>query len=175
MSTIPHRASARHAAMGLLVVLAMTSSDASGNDAPGAARPQRGPHRQPTPPSDALSLMEGSWVRREWLESWVLHPRKGSPMCSTTHKWGSVLLRSLWIKHELPCSYGKHIEPTIANRSVVVARNVLKSVVSGYLYHKSGRECWVDEHGVPNPLPKGGNDWLRHKCKKKKGRARRCE
>jgi hypothetical protein len=32
-------------------------------------------------------------------------------------------------------------------RQIVVTRNWFESVVSGYLYHKTGRECWLDWFG----------------------------
>ena len=34
-------------------------------------------------------------------------------------------------------------------RHVVVTRSWYDSIVSGYLYHKSGRECWLDQDGLP--------------------------
>jgi len=34
-------------------------------------------------------------------------------------------------------------------RHVVVTRPWYDSIVSGYLYHKSGRECWLDQEGQP--------------------------
>ena len=37
------------------------------------------------------------------------------------------------------------------------------ATVSGYLYHKTGRECWLDHQGTPNPFQRKANtnDWLR--------------
>ena len=40
-------------------------------------------------------------------------------------------------------------------------RNMYEAIVSGYLYHKRGHECSVDEVGHPNPSPIGGNDAFR--------------
>jgi hypothetical protein len=34
-------------------------------------------------------------------------------------------------------------------RHVVVVRNFYEALVSGYLYHKSGRECWLSPFGKP--------------------------
>lgn len=65
-------------------------------------------------------------------------------------------------QYHLNCSCSEHIPPQMPQRSIVVARNVQESIVSGYLYHKTGRECWVNENGIPNPLPSGGNDHFRH-------------
>jgi len=36
---------------------------------------------------------------------------------------------------------------TKQERTVVVIRNLVDSIISGYLYHKSGRECWTDLRG----------------------------
>lgn len=35
-------------------------------------------------------------------------------------------------------------------RQVVVTRNWYDSIISGYLYHRSGKECWLDWFGQPN-------------------------
>ena len=40
-----------------------------------------------------------------------------------------------------------HLPPDY--RHVVVTRPWYDSIVSGYLYHKSGRECWLDQEGQP--------------------------
>jgi len=32
-------------------------------------------------------------------------------------------------------------------RDVIISRNIYHSLVSGYLYHKTGRECWLDADG----------------------------
>jgi len=34
-------------------------------------------------------------------------------------------------------------------RHVVVTRPWYDSIISGFLYHKSGRECWLDQNGMP--------------------------
>jgi hypothetical protein len=38
-------------------------------------------------------------------------------------------------------------------RHVVFVRNYVEAFVSGYLYHKTGRECWLDPDGYPNGKP----------------------
>jgi hypothetical protein len=40
-------------------------------------------------------------------------------------------------------------------RHVVVSRNWYNTIISGYLYHKAGKECWLDLYGKPE---QGG--WL---------------
>lgn len=32
-------------------------------------------------------------------------------------------------------------------RAVIITRNMVDSIISGYLYHKAGRECWLDSVG----------------------------
>lgn len=53
--------------------------------------------------------------------------------------------------------------PNTDYRDVIVLRNIYDTLVSGYLYHLSGRECWTDwygraEKGVVSPFTK---DWQR--------------
>ena len=42
-------------------------------------------------------------------------------------------------------------------RTVFVTRNWYDTIISGYLYHKSGRECWLSSGGKS-----GHNGWLLH-------------
>jgi hypothetical protein len=50
-------------------------------------------------------------------------------------------------------------------RHVVVTRNWYDALISGYLYHKSGKECWLDWFGRPNHkgwlLKNKEEDWER--------------
>ena len=86
------------------------------------------------------------------------------PWCATTHKWGTILLKQVLIpKYGLSCTFKGRIAHRLPRNSIVVARNVQESIVSGYLYHKGGHECWLDINGTPNPYPQGGNDWLRER------------
>jgi len=41
-------------------------------------------------------------------------------------------------------------------REVLIVRNLYSTLVSGYTYHKSGRECWLDAFGVPDDI------WLKN-------------
>mmetsp|Transcript_10793 Transcript_10793/g.16576 ORF Transcript_10793/g.16576 Transcript_10793/m.16576 type:complete len:374 (-) Transcript_10793:81-1202(-) len=45
--------------------------------------------------------------------------------------------------------------------TVVVVRDMFDATVSGYLYHKSGHECWLNQYGYPNAkVPRRRrNDW----------------
>ena len=94
-------------------------------------------------------------------ERGLLGQGPAGPVCATTHKWGTVMFRELIKSENLNCTLQERIVPPLREGSIVLARNVQESIVSGYLYHKAGRECWVDENGTPNPFPSGGNDWLR--------------
>jgi hypothetical protein len=38
-------------------------------------------------------------------------------------------------------------DPRLDYREVFVARDLYEMIVSGYLYHRSGRECWLDMYG----------------------------
>ena len=39
-------------------------------------------------------------------------------------------------------------------RDVIVTRNIYESIASGYLYHKTGKECWLSSHGLPESFQK---------------------
>ena len=39
-------------------------------------------------------------------------------------------------------------------REGIVFANLYSSLVSGYLYHRSGRECWLDPDGRPGHVPR---------------------
>jgi hypothetical protein len=45
-------------------------------------------------------------------------------------------------------------------RHVVFTRNFYEAFVSGYLYHKSGRECWLSSHGRANWTTKYGQEGI---------------
>jgi hypothetical protein len=48
-------------------------------------------------------------------------------------------------------------------RHVVMVRNYVEAFVSGYLYHRTGRECWLDPEGVPNNKTgrrQGNMEWV---------------
>lgn len=70
------------------------------------------------------------------------------------HKMGVVLIRDL-IQHPLGVESAIILPSEITNqtkpdyRHVVITRPIYDSIISGYLYHKSGRECWLDQHGLP--------------------------
>jgi hypothetical protein len=75
------------------------------------------------------------------------------------HKMGTILIEELFadvdgvrkpvsIKPELFPS-----DPTRDYRHVAMVRNVFEAMVSGYLYHLSGKECWLDIHGIPYSDP----------------------
>lgn len=68
------------------------------------------------------------------------------------HKMGVVLIRDLLqkpfeIRSDIihPSALMNHSKPDY--RHVVITRPIYDSIISGYLYHKSGRECWLDQNG----------------------------
>ncbi|GKY99790.1 hypothetical protein MPSEU_000932800 [Mayamaea pseudoterrestris] len=76
----------------------------------------------------------------------------------SSHKMGYTLTRDLMRKIKLPSSSLLNILvtqrkrwelPATDHRDVVVVRDVYDALVSGYLYHQSGRECSLDAFGVP--------------------------
>lgn len=80
---------------------------------------------------------------------------KGDECCDRkilrAHKMGVVLIRDL-IQNPLGIS-SSIIHPSVLNHSqndyrhAVITRPIYDSIISGYLYHKSGRECWLDQEG----------------------------
>jgi len=76
----------------------------------------------------------------------------------TTHKWGTILLLSIREQTFPGIPVLENIQDFSAP-TVIFGRNVYDSIVSGYLYHKTGRECWLDHFGRPHNIwPR--NDWL---------------
>lgn len=76
------------------------------------------------------------------------------------HKFGYMLVKEVFqpYKKIIQASFLPENIPRNPNqdyRHVAVIRNVFAAMVSGYLYHKSGRECWSDVWGrnVSEPIP----------------------
>ena len=72
----------------------------------------------------------------------------------TAHKWGHFLSESIARQYfagkGVSLQHVDRFRHLSTNTKVVMfVRNVVDSVVSGYLYHKSGRECWLNGVGVP--------------------------
>jgi hypothetical protein len=74
------------------------------------------------------------------------------------HKMGVVLLRDLvYERFDIPSAIihpKELLNATKDYRHVVVTRPLHDSMVSGYLYHKSGAECWLDQDGAPRKVNK---------------------
>ena len=73
-----------------------------------------------------------------------------------SHKMGQVLTLGLFLPfHNIVGVTGSFRQgPPVSKqrrdyRDVMVIRNFYDALVSGYLYHKSGRECWLDTEGQP--------------------------
>ena len=86
------------------------------------------------------------------------------------HKFGTLLLGSLFgslryasnqkFLFQQISRYARANLPTkIDYRHVVVTRNWFEAIVSGYLYHKVGHECWLDNFGVPKGKNKTATAW----------------
>jgi len=76
------------------------------------------------------------------------------------HKFGHVLVTELFAegsfyhmdgmpKGMLTGNFRKDYFNRSDYREVFIIRNWFDAIVSGYLYHKSGRECWLDDYGNP--------------------------
>ncbi|GKZ01408.1 hypothetical protein MPSEU_001091600 [Mayamaea pseudoterrestris] len=88
------------------------------------------------------------------------------------HKFGFILSEKLYGSFA-PNITSTHITPKRmpkANstslkdyRQVVLLRNMFDAIVSGYLYHQSGHECWLSAYGEPVPEKRQRNmDWERY-------------
>ena len=74
-----------------------------------------------------------------------------------THKTGSLLTegyRRKWFHYS---SFWWRIFPSVDKKTVIVVRDLFDATVSGYLYHKTGNECWLNGHGEPNSQAKHKN------------------
>ena len=116
-----------------------------------------------------LSLVAGAQSQSPALDFRMAH-------FQTTHKFGYELTikfieerfqdvlnqtRKFYGETRLDKVFQLRIAPRVDEPFVTVVRDMIDATVSGYLYHKTGHECWIDHNGRPNPSPKGGNDWLR--------------
>lgn len=72
------------------------------------------------------------------------------------HKMGVVLIRELLqgIPSEIIHPNVLPQDDSMDYRHVVVTRPWYDSIISGYLYHKSGAECWLDQNGRPRLVNK---------------------
>ena len=89
------------------------------------------------------------------------------------HKMGHVLTNTLLIdyepqiqldpRRELNNDPQQHLTPFYPTnkdyRIVILWRDMYSSLVSGYLYHKTGYECWLDHMGKPVDRPMHWMDW----------------
>jgi hypothetical protein len=82
-----------------------------------------------------------------------------------THKMGYNLLEQLIVSYNLTLTVkkvelkGTRLMPRVPKnggdfRMVFITRNMYDAITSGYLYHKSGRECWRSPDGRPRGLSK---------------------
>jgi hypothetical protein len=96
-----------------------------------------------------------------------LHSFSNRTCCARTvlraHKFGHVLAAEWFdkLRRSDNLDLTLTIDPTYLSppsssdyRHVVFVRNYTDAFVSGYLYHKTGRECWLDPDGYPNGKPR---------------------
>ena len=85
------------------------------------------------------------------------------------HKMGYALISELFAEYDYikasslpdPVTSKFFDEKDVDYRYVVVMRNVYDSLISGYLYHQSGHECWKNENGgAMAGLRQRYNGWL---------------
>lgn len=110
---------------------------------------QRGPKHE-SPMTTACQCHMGSFKRKD-------------PCCHRrfigVHKGGHVLvsqLREMYFPKVTSVFVRRNSTQTNAMyelltdyREVFIARDLYEMIVSGYLYHKSGKECWLDMYGAP--------------------------
>lgn len=84
--------------------------------------------------------------------------RKGccQRMALHVHKMDTILIRQQFASFHLRVRKEQvsnirlsDIDDSIDYRHIVLVRNMHEAIVSGFLYHRSGRECWLDINGRP--------------------------
>ncbi|GKZ01307.1 hypothetical protein MPSEU_001081700 [Mayamaea pseudoterrestris] len=87
------------------------------------------------------------------------------------HKFGFILSKNLYgpFNHDISrmhINLGSFPNSTAAKdyRHVVLVRNMYDAIVSGYLYHQAGHECWLSPAGRPwrNKRPRHGMEWEKY-------------
>jgi len=74
-----------------------------------------------------------------------------------THKTGTVLTQKFRQEWFMKSTIQMEIDPSVDEKTVVVVRDLFDATVSGYLYHKTGRECWLTTEGlIPSDLRENG-------------------
>jgi len=88
--------------------------------------------------------------------SCVVHSASPSTTCCSrqvmkNHKHGSFLMNSILNNYVPPSGVIVNYDPTVEGdyRLLVSLRNFYDAIVSGYLYHKDGRECHKNPKGGP--------------------------
>ena len=79
------------------------------------------------------------------------------------HKMGVVLLRDYLPEIPSAIIHPKELPARSEQdyRHVVLTRPLHDAIISGYLYHKTGRECWLDQNGRPRHVNKTF-EWQQH-------------
>ena len=127
-----------------------------------AARPRRGPGAVATRRAAATEEEEGDASRGARRNS-STRPRLDF---QTSHKFGTQAMNAFRkARFQDAVSHAEarrrsRIAPHVDVPTVVVVRDLFDATVSGYLYHKSGRECWLNAWGKDNSKLQKRNDWL---------------
>ncbi|GKY93299.1 hypothetical protein MPSEU_000297400 [Mayamaea pseudoterrestris] len=92
----------------------------------------------------------------------------GGTCCSRTlrhaHKMGNHLAREalpweVWSNLRIATDTFRNSKPIHDYRDVVIVRDFYDTIVSGYLYHKKGHECWLDAFGQPSNVSTIDTQW----------------
>ena len=71
-------------------------------------------------------------------------PKNGRKKAS----WNNTFLSRTGVEDDYMLRKYFSADESYYNRNIIVVRNYIDAVVSGYLYHKSGRECWSNPDGT---------------------------
>jgi hypothetical protein len=92
----------------------------------------------------------------------------GGTCCSRTlrhaHKMGNHLSRKVltwevWSNLRTATDTFRFSKPSHDYRDVVIVRDLYSTIVSGYLYHRKGFECWLDALGRPSNVSTIDTRW----------------
>ena len=92
----------------------------------------------------------------------------GGPCCSRSlrhaHKMGNHLARKslaseIWSNLRVATDTFRYTKPDHDYRDLVIVRDLFSTIVSGYLYHKKGHECWLDAFGRPSNVSTIDTRW----------------
>lgn len=101
-------------------------------------------------------------LRTTVLDGWA------GTCCSRTlrhaHKMGNHLAREalthqVWSNLRIATDTFRYEKPEHDYRDAIIVRDMYSTIISGYLYHKKGHECWLDSFGRPTNITTIDNRW----------------